>query len=192
MAATITNYVLVVCWIFLVRIGTSTAWEANFQPNSTSLHMAESKTINLTLTGLNSVELIQFDAELIILSDNADILHIEEKVKFDDIIDETWSGLFNITGIFLGTTKVHANISLNGQTQRSNQSMSVTIIREERLIDRIFTGSVIALVSILYINFGAALDLGKVKEILVRPIGPLIAFVCQFLFMPLVITTFII
>lgn len=189
MAATNNNYVLVVCCVFSVLFGTSTAWEAHFQPNSTLLHMGDVRTINLTLTGLNSVELIQNDGVLTVISDNADILHIEKKVEFDDIIDEKWSGQFNMTGNFLGTAKVYANISLNGHSERSNQSMSVTIIREERLIDRIFTGSVIALVSILYINFGAALDLGKVKEILVRPIGPLIAFVCQFLFMPLVTTT---
>lgn len=43
----------------------------------------------------------------------------------------------------------------------------------------------IILVSILYINFGAALNLQTIKEILTRPIGPTICFICQFVLMPL-------
>lgn len=49
-----------------------------------------------------------------------------------------------------------------------------------------FTYSVIILVSILYINFGAAINLTTIKDIMRKPVGPIICFVCQFLFMPLV------
>lgn len=148
--------------------------------------MNKIETINLTLKHLDYVELIQNNAELVVFSDEKILQVIDSKLKFDNIINDTWTGQFNISGEFLGLARVYANITANGHTQRSNESLSVVIIREERVIDRIFTVSVVVLVSILYINFGAALDLGKVKEILVRPIGPLIAFVCQFLFMPLV------
>lgn len=37
----------------------------------------------------------------------------------------------------------------------------------------------------LFINFGAALDIDTVKEIMKRPIGPSICFSCQYIFMPL-------
>lgn len=186
MAASTLNYVLVVCCIFALLPNASIAWQAHFEPNPIKIQMNKIDTINLTLSHLDYVELIQNNAELVVFSDEKILQVIDSKLKFDNIINDTWTGQFNISGEFLGLAKVYANITTNGHSQRSNESLSVVIIREERLIDRIFTISVVVLVSILYINFGAALDLGKVKEILVRPIGPLIAFVCQFLFMPLV------
>lgn len=48
-----------------------------------------------------------------------------------------------------------------------------------------FTYSVIILVSILYINFGAAINMSTIRDIMRKPVGPSICFVCQFLFMPL-------
>lgn len=70
-------------------------------------------------------------------------------------------------------------------TERSNESLDVTILRPKRIIDQLFTYSVIILVSVLYVNFGAALNLSTIKEIIRRPIGPVICFICQFVFMPL-------
>lgn len=171
MAASTLNYVLVVCFIFSTLPNASLAWQAHFSPNPITIQMNKVDTINITLTHLDYVELIQNNAELTVFTDE-NILHvINSKLNFDNIVNDTWTGQFNITGEFLGLAKVYANITANGQTQRSNETLTVVIIREERLIDRIFTVSVVILVSILYINFGAALDLGKVKEILVRPIG---------------------
>lgn len=190
MAAPLKDYVLVVvCCTFLLLTSTSKAWDANFEPRTITVHMYDTQTINLTLTGLDGVELIQNGATVDVLAES-EILTVSSELKIDDVDDGNFTGQFNVSGIFLGTTKIYVNITDKGISQRSNQTLNVIIIRKERLIDRIFTASIVALVSILYINFGAALDLGKVKEILVRPIGPLIAFVCQFLFMPLVIISF--
>lgn len=185
MAASIKYYVLVVCYIFLMFINMTNAWKANFEPKSTTLRMNEMQMIRLTLTELDDIELIQHNAQLTVVSDT-ERLTITSDLKFDDIDNRTYTGLFNVSALFLGVARVNANITMNGKSQISNETMNVIIIREEKMIDRAFTISVIVLVAILYINFGAALDLGKVKEILVRPIGPLIAFVCQFLFMPVV------
>lgn len=69
--------------------------------------------------------------------------------------------------------------------ETSQNMLSVTVIRAERVIDHIFTGSVAILVSLLYINFGAALNTSKLSEIVKKPIGPAIGFTCQFLLMPL-------
>lgn len=186
MAAIYKNYLPVVWCAFFWLTSRSAAWEAHFEPSSIVVEMSKVQTINLTLSGLNNeVDLIQKNAKLTIVSDS-DVLAVSSKIDLDDIKDGVWNGEFNVTGLFLGVTKMFANISYEGKTELSEQFLDVTILREERLIDRVFTACIVALVSILYINFGAALDLGKVKEILVRPIGPLIAFVCQFLFMPLV------
>jgi solute carrier family 10 (sodium/bile acid cotransporter), member 3/5 len=70
-------------------------------------------------------------------------------------------------------------------TEQSEEKLDVTVLRPQRVIDRLFTYSVIILVSILYVNFGAAMSLSAIKDILRRPVGPAICFVCQFLFMPL-------
>lgn len=81
---------------------------------------------------------------------------------------------------------MHVDIKRNESvTEQSAEFLNVTILRPQRVIDRLFTLSVIILVSILYINFGAALNLQTIKEIMSRPVGPTICFICQFIFMPL-------
>lgn len=65
-------------------------------------------------------------------------------------------------------------------------SMDVTVIREDRVIDKVFTASVATLVSILYINFGCAVDWTSFRSILKKPIGPCIGFFTQFGVMPTV------
>lgn len=64
--------------------------------------------------------------------------------------------------------------------------MDVTVIREQRVIDRVFTASVATLVSIIYINFGCALDWNSFRSTLKKPIGPIIGFFSQFGIMPTV------
>lgn len=65
-------------------------------------------------------------------------------------------------------------------------SIDVTVIREQRVIDRVFTASVATLVSILYINFGCAVDWTSFRSNLKKPIGPAIGFFTQFGIMPTV------
>lgn len=182
------NYILVaIVWICLLSKQTPvTAWKFQFDNDTIKMQMNEIKTIKVRITDVNGIELVEKNATLSIASES-DILLVSHDILIDDIVDNSFEREVNLTAKFLGSAKVYANIIYqNGDILISNETFNVIITREERLIDRLFTISVAALVSILYINFGAALDLGKVKEILVRPIGPLIAFVCQFLFMPLV------
>lgn len=68
----------------------------------------------------------------------------------------------------------------------TEQTLAVTVIREVRVIDTVFTSSVATLVSIIYINFGCALDWGSLKKNLKRPIGPILGLVTQFGLMPTV------
>lgn len=87
---------------------------------------------------------------------------------------------------FLGRTRVFVELRTRANvTERSVERLDVTVLRPQRIIDRMFTYSVIILVSILYINFGAAINLSTIKDIMRRPIGPTICFICQFVFMPL-------
>merc|ERR1719400_1345693 len=55
----------------------------------------------------------------------------------------------------------------------------------KKTASKIFGYSVAVLVSLAYINFGCALDLNVMREVLRKPIGPAIGFVSQFIFMPL-------
>ncbi|XP_018362929.1 PREDICTED: ileal sodium/bile acid cotransporter-like isoform X2 [Trachymyrmex cornetzi] len=95
-----------------------------------------------------------------------------------------FSGIFNITGVFLGRTTL--TFTVTEMTIKEDREVAViTVIREERIIDTVFTASVAILVSILYINFGCAIDWNVCRNTLRRPIGPAIGFFCQFLIMPL-------
>ena len=72
------------------------------------------------------------------------------------------------------------------QEQVVSELVKVIVIRKVRTIDTIFTVSVALLVSILYINFGCAIDWDVCKKTIRRPVGPLIGCLCQFILMPLV------
>lgn len=185
--------VTVICLGLFIESGSSTIvkpakarkWTALFKPENITVHMHQMQTVNLTLYDLDANELIKHNATIKLVSDS-DILLVERQIPLVEIENGEWWGTFNVSAVFLGSARVHVVIELNGTTEWSHKSLPVIIIREERFIDKLFTISVAALVSILYINFGAALDMTKVKEILVRPIGPAIAFFCQFVCLPLV------
>merc|ERR1712181_203743 len=63
--------------------------------------------------------------------------------------------------------------------------LTVTRSKAKKTASKIFGYSVAVLVSLAYINFGCALDLNVMREVLRKPIGPAIGFVSQFIFMPL-------
>lgn len=160
-------------------------WTTKFEPNNFTLHMHDTRIVNLTLATLNVPDLIATNATIKIVSDN-DILEVNRQIPLTEIKNGQWSGQFNVSAAFLGRAQVYVHIVRNGNVSQSSESLAVVIIREERLIDTLFTISVATLVSILYINFGAALDLQKVRAAFVRPIGPTIALFCHFLVLPVV------
>ncbi|XP_063975461.1 P3 protein isoform X2 [Diachasmimorpha longicaudata] len=96
-----------------------------------------------------------------------------------------WNDSIRINGRLLGLTSVELDVVNDDDIVTATERLTVTVIRPERVIDTLFTVSVATLVSILYINFGCAMDWSVCRETLSRPIGPLIGGVCQFLIMPL-------
>jgi len=157
-------------------------WSAEFQPKNITIHMHTTAPINLTITGLDSLNLRN---ATIFLQSDVDIINVNKTIDVKDIVNGQWTGQFQIDAIFLGSGTVFVVIGQNGVVNRSEEYLPVVIIREVRFIDSLFTISVASLVSILYINFGAALDLKKVRGIVFKPVGPAIGIFCQFLFMPL-------
>ena len=91
--------------------------------------------------------------------------------------------VFNVTGTFLGFTSIE--IVLEEEEASLMFDLTVTRSKAKKTASKIFGYSVAVLVSLAYINFGCALDLNVVKEVLRKPIGPAIGFVSQFVFMPL-------
>ncbi|XP_012282662.1 P3 protein [Orussus abietinus] len=102
-----------------------------------------------------------------------------------DVQNGFWNATFNITAVFLGYAEVSVNATVDGMVERMS-IFKVTVIRPQRPIDIIFTASVAILVSILYINFGCAMDWEICRKTLRKPIGPTIGFITQFLFMPVI------
>ena len=107
-------------------------------------------------------------------------------------IGRDWSLTVNVTGTFLGFTNLRAEVR---ETDEGNKNyvhhgsdrldVVVTRSKAKKTASKIFGYSVAALISFAYINMGCALDLEVMKKVLKRPIGPLIGFISQFIFMPI-------
>jgi len=95
-----------------------------------------------------------------------------------------WTWTFNISANFLGFAKVNAIAKYNDTTKTA--TLPVSVVRKKTIQSKLFSYSVAILVSLAYINMGCAMDLKVVKETLKKPIGPMIGFICQYIFMPLI------
>lgn len=140
--------------------------------NCLKLQMEQSESINLTISNLNKTELIDSKAEIRVVSD-ADILHVANNISLNDINNEKWTGVIKVDAIFIGKVNLFVEIIRDQDESKKEKSddLSVIIVRKDRVIDTVFIVSVASLVSILYINFGAALDLRKVRNSIRKPIG---------------------
>eukprot|EP00092_Neocalanus_flemingeri_P004138 GFUD01004452.1.p1 GENE.GFUD01004452.1~~GFUD01004452.1.p1 ORF type:complete len:492 (-),score=114.28 GFUD01004452.1:414-1889(-) len=103
-----------------------------------------------------------------------------------------WSISVNVTGTFLGFTSIRSKVeetvkdgNIHAQPSEKPLLLTVTRSKAKKTASKIFGYSVAALISFAYINFGCALDLNVMKEVLRKPIGPAIGLVSQFIFMPL-------
>lgn len=140
--------------------------------NCLKLQMEQSESINLTISNLNKTELIDSKAEIRVVSD-ADILHVANNISLNDINNDKWTGVIKVDAIFIGKVNLFVEIIRDQDESKKEKSddLSVIIVRKDRVIDTVFIVSVASLVSILYINFGAALDLRKVRNSIRKPIG---------------------
>jgi sodium/bile acid cotransporter 3/5 len=95
---------------------------------------------------------------------------------------------FNVTGQFLGYTNACVSVvdPNNNNKSETMDCMDMSVIRKPSFLDSAFTASVALLVSLIYINMGAALNIGTIKETLRRPYGPVIGLFSQFVVMPVV------
>ncbi|GFY76014.1 p3 protein [Trichonephila inaurata madagascariensis] len=94
----------------------------------------------------------------------------------------------DIRGLFLGFGTVSiARMDPESKTWiKLDPALKVTVLRQEGIMNKIFIAFVATIVTLNYVNMGCALDIKVVKEVLRKPIGPVIGFFCQFVVMPLV------
>jgi sodium/bile acid cotransporter 3/5 len=183
-------------WVFassvMAHVASKTSsWGVNFDPAELLLPMDSMSEVKFSANLQR--EDIDYGVVHVVTSDGriaspypTDKIYL---LKNENISDPgSWSSAFNITGNFLGYAEVYLQLRDNreGTVLSSSNSVTVKVVRSERVVDKLFTYSVAVLVSVIYINFGCALDWSAFKKTVRRPLGPVIGFTSQFLVMPLV------
>lgn len=167
------------------------SWAVNFDPVEVLVPMDSTSTVTFSASlrpqeiDVGVVRFITSDGNVANPSpaDKTYILKTESIPDFDN-----WSSAFNVTGNFLGYAEVHLQLINNSDNTilKHSNPLNVKVVRSQGIIDHLFTYSVAVLVSVIYISFGCALDWSVFRTTFRRPVGPIIGFWCQFLFMPLV------
>ncbi|KAL3269212.1 hypothetical protein HHI36_008294 [Cryptolaemus montrouzieri] len=176
----ITQIFLIILTIILFHTVIVNTLQIKFHNETVKVHMGDTISVPYTILRDQNDTDEKYWLQLQSLDNN--LANVQEKIYLTN--DELpLEGIFNLTGIFLGKTTVTCKYVEKNTLISGN--LDVIIVREERLIDKIFTVSVIALVSIIYINFGCVLNWGELRQNLKRPIGPVIGLCGQFILMPL-------
>lgn len=169
----------------------TSSWDVNFDPTELLLPMDSMSEVKFSAN--LEREAIDYGVVHVVTSDGViaspyptDKIYVLKNESISD--PDSWSSAFNITGNFLGYAEVYLQLRDNreGTVLSSSNPVTVKVVRSERVIDKLFTYSVAVLVSVIYINFGCALDWSAFKKTVRRPLGPVIGFTSQFLIMPLV------
>ncbi|XP_026323058.1 sodium/bile acid cotransporter 5-like isoform X2 [Hyposmocoma kahamanoa] len=178
-------YILALCplWVLCQELPKLTA---NFKPQELEMVMEYAEYVSVSVKGDD----LRVGDQFLLEVDRSHIAVPEWNSSYSLTDQEAASGQFDgklrVKGNFLGSTNVRVVKQRGTQTFQVNGSLPVTVLRPERVIDRIFVTSVALFVSLIFINFGCAMHWPTVKDVLKRPIGPLIGMCGQFLFMPLI------
>ncbi|XP_049880720.1 solute carrier family 10 member 6-like [Pectinophora gossypiella] len=179
-------YLLALCplWVLCQTIPNLTA---SFLPASVELNMDYTEYVNVTVKSDGA--LLAGD-EMVIATDHDHIAsgswNSTYKLTEADENNNEWTGRIRVYGRFLGRTNMSVSVKRGSAAPTvAAERLPVVVVRPERIIDRIFVTSVALFVSLIFINFGCAMHWPTVKEVLKRPIGPVIGMCGQFIFMPL-------
>ncbi|KAJ9575089.1 hypothetical protein L9F63_007750 [Diploptera punctata] len=176
--------ILAPLWILstsvVAHVTTNTQWGVDFNPDRiTNLPIGNVKTVSFSTTDLSKQD-IDSGTVTVVADPDGTIADVNPSyktyiLKTEVIKDGNWSSAFNITGNFLGHTQINLQLkNATGHIVKKSDSLHVTVVRPQRLF----------LVSIIYINFGCALDWSVFKKTIRKPVGPIIGFISQFLLMP--------
>lgn len=183
--------------LLLVMLGHGSAWQAHFKPAQLKLNMETTDDVLLTLAGLDP-EIVKHTNRYSfrLESDAADLASVATEnaiIPVDHMESNGWNGNISIVAYFLGEAHITVRLydeQLNVSTKPDNvgikdSSLLVQVVRPHRPIDTIFVITIITLMSLVYINFGAALNLEVLRGLVTRPVGPCICFITQVVGMPL-------
>ncbi|KAL0860976.1 hypothetical protein ABMA27_009506 [Loxostege sticticalis] len=177
-------YLLALCplWVLCQQLPRISAV---FAPNATTVHMDQYQLVDVTVYAKG---LLASD-EILVTTGDPDVSYAEVNTTHilteTDAINGNWTGKLRVHGVFLGRTDIGVQAKRNGEVSTADETIPVVVTRPERVIDTIFTASIAIFVSLIFINFGCAMDWPTVKEVLRKPIGPIIGLIGQFIFMPL-------
>uniref|UniRef100_A0A146LKT8 p3 protein n=1 Tax=Lygus hesperus TaxID=30085 RepID=A0A146LKT8_LYGHE len=185
-------YLIALCplWFVACQIASKAAtWGVQFSSSELeSLFMYQKQQVGVSVDQLTQDDL---DNRVIrALVNNPDIASVSpSELVFRKEPGGLWSSAFTVSGDFLGYTSIKLCMSEKRDAEqkclKESKPIDVTVKRKPAVIDKIFTYSVIVLVSIIFINFGCALDVNSLKQAIMKPIGPVIGLLSHFLFLPL-------
>ncbi|CAG0919431.1 unnamed protein product [Notodromas monacha] len=108
------------------------------------------------------------------------VFHLNDTDEFGD------NFTFTLRGRFLGRTEVELVLKNKQGVIFAQRRLPVSVVRPMNTLNHIFIYSIIALVSMAYINMGSTLDFDVVKKVVMKPVAPAVGLACQYGFMPLV------
>uniref|UniRef100_A0A1B6F323 P3 protein n=1 Tax=Cuerna arida TaxID=1464854 RepID=A0A1B6F323_9HEMI len=177
---------LIPIWMVSCQVVKQAAWAVDFYPdNLIGLPMYEQAEVNFTTRNLSAAEVQA--GRVLFVSDQPQIAQPQTSVvvlRTQNISDDTWAGSFQVMANFIGYAEVKMVLENEGES-RVSQPLKVTVARKQQTIDKVFITSVIILMSIIFVNFGCALDWPFLRKSLAKPVGPAIGLFTQFIVMPL-------
>ncbi|XP_076043814.1 ileal sodium/bile acid cotransporter-like [Oratosquilla oratoria] len=98
----------------------------------------------------------------------------------------TARGFVNISAKFIGYNSLRVVLLDENGEELTHGNLQISVLLAYQNLNDIFTIAIGVLVALVYINMGATLDLEVIKQIVKKPIGPIVGITCQYLIMPLI------
>lgn len=179
----------VVLLLIAIQYTQASEWKVNFENESYTMYMGESKKFFLSIKNLNKIELLESNATIRLLS-LKNILRVTTEIPVVDIEDDEWTGSFNVDALFIGKSSIYVEVQNNQSAVENSSQQMIISIKHKGISNELFLKcfNIIASVFyfVMYVNTGIVLDLKQVKSIIRNPWRPFIALTCNFIITPLV------
>lgn len=165
---------------------TASEWQISCTPQNSTIVMYTSANVTCDIQG---PEKAYSEHTIIVHSNNPDVIEVKntevwlKKEKDTQYYPES----FNVYGVFIGQTNVSVQIRRKHDAEpEATENLNFIVIRKMSTLDIVFHVSVIGLITLMYVNFGAAFNWGALKENMRRPVVPILGFGIQVICMPLI------
>ncbi|XP_042224486.1 sodium/bile acid cotransporter-like [Homarus americanus] len=96
-----------------------------------------------------------------------------------------FTGNLNVSALFIGYNKIKLSLYDDHNVMVGEVTVKMTVLLSYQNLSDLFTVLLGILIAILYAIMGVTMDLSVVKTIMMKPIGPIIGMICQYIIMPL-------